>query len=176
MNSKKEAPSITCPKCKRTSYSQGDIDHKFCIGEECGFHSDLLNVDRTEHQIGGKTELIEFIENKNKLTEPLMMNFAQLSEQYIARKLAPFWFSHVSKDETLTPLENAKKFYWGSLNLMEFEDGCHVNEKISFCYSKDEPQKAVFGVAQAGGLVVLYNYDVVWFREPDGSEVWARMI
>ncbi|EDM66182.1 hypothetical protein PE36_00255 [Moritella sp. PE36] len=34
-----EAQSITCPKCDRKSYSQGDIDNKFCI--VCGYHRDL---------------------------------------------------------------------------------------------------------------------------------------
>jgi len=38
----KKAPSITCPKCERTSYSQGDIQHKFCI--VCGYHSDLVKA------------------------------------------------------------------------------------------------------------------------------------
>ena len=173
---KKDAPSITCPKCKRTSYSQGDIDHKFCVGDGCGFHADFRFKEYGDKQVGGKAELIEFIKNKDKLTEPLMMNFAQLSEQYIDRKLTPFWFSHVTSDQASTPLQNAKKLCFDNLTLMEFEEGCHINEEVSFCYPKDEPQKAVFGVAQAGGLVVLYNYDVVWFREPDGSECWARML
>jgi hypothetical protein len=34
-----EAPHIICPKCKKASYSAGDIDNKFCI--DCGFHSEL---------------------------------------------------------------------------------------------------------------------------------------
>ena len=25
-----DAPSITCPKCEKTSYSKGDIDNKYC--------------------------------------------------------------------------------------------------------------------------------------------------
>lgn len=32
-------PSITCPRCGRVSYSQGDIDNKFCV--VCGFHDDF---------------------------------------------------------------------------------------------------------------------------------------
>ncbi|MET2951711.1 hypothetical protein ABXV18_26895 [Vibrio owensii] len=31
--------SITCPLCKRESFSQKDIDQKFC--GVCGYHSDL---------------------------------------------------------------------------------------------------------------------------------------
>jgi len=34
------APHITCPKCKKDSYSAGDIKAKFCI--DCGYHSDLV--------------------------------------------------------------------------------------------------------------------------------------
>lgn len=31
-------PSITCPKCGRTSYHPKDIEHRFC--GQCGFHDD----------------------------------------------------------------------------------------------------------------------------------------
>lgn len=33
------APHIICPSCNKISYSQGDIDHEFCV--VCGFHKDL---------------------------------------------------------------------------------------------------------------------------------------
>ena len=104
-----------------------------------------------------------------------MMNFAQFSEEYIAIQLAPYWFPHVTGNIALTPLQNALNLHLGQLSLMTFEDGCIIDESVRFCYPEDEPCKALFGVAQAGGLVVLYDYDVVWFREPDGSEFLARM-
>ena len=103
-----------------------------------------------------------------------MLNFAEFSEQRIAEQLAPFWFDHVTANADLTPFENAKKHYFDGLNPMAMHES-NVDDSLQFCYPEDSPQKALFGVAQNGGLVVLYNYDLVWFREPDGSEFWARM-
>jgi len=34
-----DSPYITCPCCHKKSYSQGDIENKFC--RDCGFHDDL---------------------------------------------------------------------------------------------------------------------------------------
>jgi ribosomal protein L37E len=39
-----EQPSITCPHCGRTSYNQGDIDHKFCGA--CGYHERFVGALR----------------------------------------------------------------------------------------------------------------------------------
>ena len=36
-----EYESITCRRCKKTSYSQGDISHLFCVSEGCGWHQDM---------------------------------------------------------------------------------------------------------------------------------------
>lgn len=138
-------------------------------------HNDKSEFNRGERQSGGKPELFEYIKNERRLAEPLMINFASLSEAHISANLAPFWFPHVSMDGAITPLENAKKYYLGSFNLMELVTGCYVNERLQFCYPEDPPQDVIFGVAQNGGLVLLYPYDVVYFREPDGSECWARM-
>lgn len=32
-------PSITCPKCERTSYHPQDIEHRYC--SVCGYHDEL---------------------------------------------------------------------------------------------------------------------------------------
>src|SRR4051812_48089924 len=34
-------PSTTCPRCFRTSYNWGDIEHRFC--SMCGYYDDLLD-------------------------------------------------------------------------------------------------------------------------------------
>lgn len=40
-----DAPSITCPKCGRTSYHPEDIRQRFC--GVCGFHESLFDaIDR----------------------------------------------------------------------------------------------------------------------------------
>ena len=130
--------------------------------------------DRVERRSGDKAALLAFIENKDALLEPLMLNFASLSEEYILTMLAPFWFGHVSGDSELTPFENAKRHYPHGLRVMPMAEVV-IDDAIQFCYPEDEPQRALFGVAQNGGLVVLYPADVVWFKEPDGSEHWARM-
>lgn len=36
-----EYESITCRRCKKTSYNRGDIDHLFCISESCGWHQEM---------------------------------------------------------------------------------------------------------------------------------------
>ena len=160
--------SITCPKCNKESYNLGDVVNKFCI--DCGFHS---NFTRTTDRSGGLSDVLSFIKNEEGLKEPLMINFAGFSEERIKLQLAPFWFPHVTANPNLTPLENAKKWYM-DLNLIPM-DNCNVNELIQFCYDDDEAQTPLFAVAQNGGLVVLYQYDVVWFKEPSGAEYWARM-
>lgn len=35
-----EYKSITCLRCHRTSYNQGDIKHLFCANDTCGFHQE----------------------------------------------------------------------------------------------------------------------------------------
>ncbi|MBN3946746.1 MAG: hypothetical protein HWQ38_09715 [Nostoc sp. NMS7] len=39
----RELPSITCPRCKKTSYNPGDILNKYC-GNCHAWHSDLVEV------------------------------------------------------------------------------------------------------------------------------------
>ena len=160
--------SITCPKCNKESYNINDINKQYC--PLCGFHSDIR---RAEAQSGGLSGVLEFIKNKDKIPEPLMINFAGFSEERIKQQLAPFWFPHVTASPNLTPLWNASKWYM-DLNIIPME-GCNVNELIQFCFAGDEPQTPLFAVAQNGGLAVLYQYDVVWFSEPNGDEYWARM-
>lgn len=160
--------SITCPKCNKESYNINDINKQFC--GDCGYHSDIR---RAENKSGGLSDVFEFIKNKDKIPEPLMINFAGFSEERIKQQLASFWFPHITASPNLTPLENAKKWYM-DLDIIPM-DNSSVNELIQFCYDGDEPQIPLFAVAQNGGLVVLYQYDVVWFREPDGAECWARM-
>jgi len=46
---------------------------------------------------------------------------------------------------------------------------------MTFCFKGEPELRPLFGVAQNGGLAMLYPYDLVWFVEPDGSECWARM-
>lgn len=37
----KDMPSIKCPKCHKESWSQGDIDNKYC-GNCNAYHEDLI--------------------------------------------------------------------------------------------------------------------------------------
>lgn len=39
MTAEPTQPSITCPRCKDTSYNQGDVANKFC--GRCGYHADF---------------------------------------------------------------------------------------------------------------------------------------
>lgn len=36
-------PSITCPRCGKTSYNPGDIENSYC--RDCGFHDDMAEGD-----------------------------------------------------------------------------------------------------------------------------------
>ncbi len=139
------------------------------VGDNDGF------FEHGPKQHGGKTHLLEFIKNESGMAEPLMINFSIFSEERILEQLAPYWFPHITSDKSKTPFENAKDNYPEGLLVMGIINGCHVNESIQFCYSEDTPCDALFGLAQNGGVAVLYYHDVVWFKEPDGSEYWARM-
>lgn len=131
--------------------------------------------ENKDSHAGGKTELLMYIKNENKVKEPLFINFADFSDERIAAQLLPYWFHHVTGSAGLTPLENAKKHYTHGLNVMPMDSGSCVNEGLQFCYPEDTPESVLFGVAQNGGLALLYAHDVVCFREPDGFECWARM-
>lgn len=127
-----------------------------------------------EKQTGNKAELLSFIKNTDHLAEPLTLNFASLSESEIVKILLPYWYDHVSRDRNLSPLENAKIGY-PELTIMPIDKQCFIDEYARFCFDGDQPLAPILGLAQNGGVVLLYPFDIVWFYEPSGFECWGRM-
>ena len=124
-----------------------------------------------------KDDLIA-IASKHSDIAPMVICFQDYSEEYFRVQLAPMWVDNVCglsiQEKTQTPYQNAKQRYFGFLE-MPFEDGCHINDDVAFCYPYDQPFEPIVGVILNGGLVVIYRNDICWFREPNGFECWARM-
>jgi len=138
----------------------------------------MFTEKHDEEMMGGKTELLILTKNESGfIVEPMFINLGKVSDEYIANQLAPFWFHQVTHGDG-TPLECAKDNAFNNLTLnklTESESSAKVGEDMQFCYPSDPPSAPLFAVAQNGGLTVIYAYDIVWFKEPNGDEFWTRM-